>query len=182
VSESIAGRLLVASPYLLDPNFYRTVVYIAEHGPEGALGLVLNRATDEPVDDHVPAWVDELADPPRVFIGGPVSNELAVGLAESPRNAPPGWAPAFAEMGLVDLSAGPEAVGGVARARVFSGYAGWVDGQLEAELATDSWFVVDPWPDDLFTADPERLWSRVLRRQPGRLALYSTFPDDLRSN
>ena len=50
MTESLAWQLLVASPALLDPNFYRTVVYIAEHGEAGALGLVLNRPTDAPVE------------------------------------------------------------------------------------------------------------------------------------
>ena len=54
MTESLAGQLLVASPALLDPNFYRTVVYIAEHGEAGALGLVLNRPTDAPVEDLNP--------------------------------------------------------------------------------------------------------------------------------
>ena len=49
---SIAGRLLVATPLLLEPNFYRTVIYVAEHSADGAVGLVLNRPTEEPVSAH----------------------------------------------------------------------------------------------------------------------------------
>jgi putative transcriptional regulator len=62
--------------------------------------------------------------------------------------------------------------------RVFSGYAGWGADQLEAEIEEGSWYVVSAAPDDLLSADPETLWRRVLRRQPGELAYVSTFPDD----
>jgi putative transcriptional regulator len=110
-----------------------------------------------------------------VFVGGPVSNEIAVGLAAAPgeSDADP--------VELVDLGVDPEA-GAVARLRVFSGYSGWSAAQLELELAIGSWFVVDADLDDLFTSSPADLWRRVLRRQPGRLAFYAHFPEDLASN
>jgi putative transcriptional regulator len=62
--------------------------------------------------------------------------------------------------------------------RVFSGYAGWGRGQLEAEIGEQAWFVLDAVADDVFTADPEGLWSAVLRRQGGRFRLMSTYPPD----
>jgi putative transcriptional regulator len=182
MDDSLAGRLLVASPHLIDPNFYRTVVYIAEHGDDGALGLVLNRATDAPVVDHLPEWADLTNRPQVVFIGGPVSNEIAVGLARAPVHPPDSWAPGFDGSGLIDLSAGPDTVGGVDALRIFSGYSGWLQGQLEVEVATDSWFIVPALPSDLFTEHPERLWRDVLARQPGELAFYAGYPHDLHSN
>lgn len=180
--ESVAGKLLVSAPHLLDPNFYRTVVFIAEHGDDGALGVVLNRATDEPITDHLPEWAAAASEPATVFVGGPVSNELAVGVAEGPRTPPEDWAPVLGAIGLIDLSAGPDATGGVNRLRVFSGYTGWITGQLEAELAIGSWFVLDARPDDVFTSEPAPMWTRVLRRQTGRLAIYATYPEDLSNN
>jgi putative transcriptional regulator len=178
----IAGRLLVATPLLLDPNFYRTVILVAEHSPEGALGVVLNRPTEEPVRDHLPEWAPHLSEPPVVFVGGPVANEVAVGMVHEPAIEPPEWETRLPGVGLIDLAAQPEAFGSVSRARVFSGYSGWIAGQLDAELLTDSWVVVDATVDDVFTAHPAGLWRDVLQRQPGRLALYGWFPDDLRSN
>jgi len=171
---------LVSHPEMRDPNFYRTAVLLFEHSEEGAFGVVLNRPTDEPVTDHVPAWEHYLADPAVVFIGGPVRNEIAVGVAEWP-DPPEGWTSLFAEIGFIDLTDPPDPGAAPARVRVFSGYSGWDAGQLEVELAIDSWFILDPVVDDVF-GNPDGLWNRVLRRQPGRLRLYAQYPHDLESN
>ena len=180
MSASFTGKLLVAHPEMRDPNFYRTVVLLFEHSEDGAFGAVLNRPTDEVVTDHVPAWEHLLAEPPVVFIGGPVRNEIAVGVAEWP-DAPEEWTSLFAEIGFVDLTDPPDADDPPLRVRVYSGYSGWDAGQLEVELAIDSWFIVDPVVDDVL-GDPEDLWRRVLQRQPGRLALYAQYPHDLANN
>ena len=66
--------------------------------------------------------------------------------------------------------------------RVFRGYAGWGPGQLEVEIAAGSWMVLDSEADDVFSDDPEELWRRVLRRQPGRLSWLADAPDDLSAN
>jgi len=182
MDRSLVGQLLVAAPHLIDPNFYRTVVYIAEHGNDGALGLVLNRATDAPVEEHLPQWAPLVADPAVVFVGGPVSNEIAVGLARSPYTIPESWDPGPDGSGLIDLSADPAALGGVDALRIFSGYSGWVVGQLEIEVRTDSWFIVPALPSDLFTSHPDHLWRDVLARQPGRLAFYANYPMQPGSN
>jgi putative transcriptional regulator len=180
MAASFTGKLLVAHPELQDPNFYRSVVLLFEHGDEGAFGTVLNRPTEELVDEHVPDWRRLTADPPVVFIGGPVRNEIAVGVGEWP-DAPGEWKSVFSGIGLIDLTDPPPAADGPERIRVFSGYSGWDAGQLEVEMAVDSWFVVDPVVDDVF-GDPSDLWSRVLRRQPGRLRLFAQYPHDLSSN
>jgi putative transcriptional regulator len=62
--------------------------------------------------------------------------------------------------------------------RLFSGYAGWDAGQLEAEIEEGSWYIVPAEERDPISADPEGLWRRVLRRQGGALALVSGFPED----
>lgn len=182
MTSTLTGRLLVATPTLLDPNFYRTVIYVAEHGEDGALGIVLNRPTTEAVADHIEGWSTSLAAPSVVFIGGPVSNEVAVAVAENPSIPPPSWNPELANVGLLDITDGPERIGGVDRLRIFSGYSGWVAGQLEMELTSGSWFVLDAMPDDIFSTDPAGLWVAVLRRQPGRLAFYASFPESLADN
>jgi putative transcriptional regulator len=179
MAASLKGKLLVASPLLQDPNFYRTVVLLFEHGEDGALGTVLNRPTTESANDHLPGWSQLICEPDVVFIGGPVRNEIAIGVAEFEDREADGAL--FAGIGFIDLSEPPEPESAPLRVRVFSGYSGWDTGQLEVELAVDSWFVVDATADDVF-GDPEGLWSRVLKRQAGRLSLYAQYPDDLSLN
>ena len=84
----------------------------------------------------------------------------------------------------VDLDAQPMLVKaeGIEQVRVFAGYAGWASGQLEGEIATDAWWVVDGGIDDLFTDDPAGLWARVLHRQQGEMQWYAHFPTDASLN
>jgi putative transcriptional regulator len=86
-------------------------------------------------------------------------------------------------IGAVDLENDPfdllDALDGL---RVFAGYAGWGPGQLEHELRLGGWLVLPAEPDDAFTANPATLWSRVLRRQGGELALLHTMPTDPTNN
>ncbi len=177
MAASFTGKLLVANPQLVDPNFYRTVVLLFEHGEEGAFGTVLNRPTTEGAAEHLPAWAHLLAEPATVFVGGPVRNEIAVGVAEWPSTEAAGEANLFAGIGFIDLTDPPDPEEPPVRIRVFSGYSGWDAGQLEVELAVDSWFIVDPIVGDVF-GDPEDLWSRVLARQEGHLSLYARYPED----
>jgi putative transcriptional regulator len=73
----------------------------------------------------------------------------------------------------------PVAVGSdISELRVFAGYAGWSSGQLEAELDAGAWWVLDAEPADVFSDDPDDLWSGVLGRQPGPLSLVAYYPPD----
>ncbi len=180
-TASFTGKLLVANPLLSDPNFYRTVVLLFEHGEDGAFGTVLNRPTEESAAEHLPDWSHLLADPAVVFVGGPVRNEIAVGVAEWSSDEVAGATSLFSGIGFIDLTDPPDPATQPERVRVFSGYSGWDAGQLEVELAVDSWFVLEPIVDDVF-GDPVDLWSRVLERQSGRLRLYARYPDDLTLN
>lgn len=168
------GTLLVASPLLADPNFDRTVVFVLQHDGDGAVGVVLNRPSGEPVETHLPEWARRLEDPPVVFVGGPVDRAVAIGLVRSEHPTEP---TALGGIGMVDLASDP-AAGTPGAVRVFSGYAGWGPGQAEAEMAEGAWLVVDATADDVFTQAPEDLWSAVLRRQGGRVAMLATFPTD----
>ncbi|MGH9224421.1 MAG: YqgE/AlgH family protein [Acidimicrobiales bacterium] len=172
------GRLLVASPSLGDPNFDGTVVLLLEHGDEGAVGVVLNRPTGTDVADPLPGWHRLAADPPVVFVGGPVSPDAAVCLARSwPDEAVEAYEPLFDSLGTLDLSVDPDEVASAVQGiRVFIGYAGWGAGQLEGEIGAGAWFVVDARPDDALSSEPQELWQFVLRRQRGKLAMFANFP------
>jgi len=185
MTRSTARRLLVAAPELSDPNFARTVVFMVEHSPDGALGVVLNRPTATNVDTVLPAWSPFTCAPDRVFVGGPVATDDAViGLARAAAGADlaassEGWQRLLGPIGTVDLGADPVALSPpVDAVRVFAGYAGWGPGQLDAELLQGGWHVVDAAPDDLLTEVPELLWRDVLRRQGGDLAMAANHPAD----
>ena len=177
MDDSLQGRLLVASPTLLDPNFRRTVVLIAVHGDEGAMGVVLNRPAPASVAEAVPHLEHLVADGDSVFVGGPVQPEAVTALAEvDDRDSLAlhvfdgiGFLPA--ELGDVDEPP-------TRRARVFAGYAGWGDGQLEAELGESAWIVEPARPEDVFSERPAELWSEVLRRKGGEFRLLATMPED----
>jgi putative transcriptional regulator len=109
-----------------------------------------------------------------------VGLDSALGLVTVPGDVEPmGVKRLFRGLGLVDLDTPPAiVVPEVAGLRIFAGYAGWGEAQLEEEIAEGSWFVVPSTAPDLFGADPLGLWRRVLRRQPGELAWVSTQPAD----
>ncbi|HWG56514.1 MAG TPA: YqgE/AlgH family protein [Gaiellaceae bacterium] len=170
--ENLKGQLLVASPSLLDPNFHRTVVLVAEHGEAGAMGVVLNRPSETRVAEAVPELTSLAGEAEPVFVGGPVATDslLALAQVEDPDDA--------SELVVADVGFVQDADVAARRGRVFVGYAGWTAGQVEAEVDEGSWIVVPADVDDVFSDEPDGLWSRVLRRQGGALALLATLPPD----
>jgi putative transcriptional regulator len=175
--ESLKGQLLVAGGGLFDPNFRRTVVLIGEHNEEGALGVVLNRPAPFRIEEAVPPLASIVAPDDRLFFGGPVQPESPVVLAEFDH---PDFADllVFGSIGFLTGEALPESREGILRARIFAGYAGWDAGQLELEIDQDSWVLEPALDDDVFTAEPEELWSRVLRRKGGDYRLLASMPFD----
>ncbi|MEJ5915021.1 YqgE/AlgH family protein [Pseudokineococcus sp. 1T1Z-3] len=182
---SYVGRLLVAAPSLEQEDFRRSVVLVLDHDGAGALGVVVNRPLPVRVDAVLPPWQEHVSAPARLFRGGPVGLDSALGLVVVPGDGPEpvGVRRILGAVGLVDLDADPA---GVVRSasglRIFAGYAGWSPGQLEGEVAEGAWVVVDAEPGDAVSARPQDLWADVLRRQPGRLSLLASFPDDASLN
>jgi putative transcriptional regulator len=178
--ESLRGKLLLAGPVLKDPNFDRTVVFIAEHSDDGAMGLVLNRPSEAPVVDAIPdlTWVAETGNE-LVYVGGPVAPNGVIVLAEWDD---PSQAVVLVgdDLGFVpgDVEDTDALAAAVRRARVYAGHAGWGPGQLEDELAEVAWIVESPLRHELFSDDPEGLWAAVLRRKGREFALLSTMPPD----
>jgi putative transcriptional regulator len=194
--EPLAGKLLVATPVMRDPNFDHTVVLLLDHNADGALGVVLNRPSAADVAGPLPQWVERAAPPAVVFVGGPVAPGSAICLARAaePSRSPGrdetpagdeggGWQPLFGGLGTVDLGRRPDEVdASVEAVRVFAGYAGWGAGQLESEIEAGAWFVLPTEPGDALGDEPAGLWRRVLRRQGGVVAAMATFPAELSAN
>jgi putative transcriptional regulator len=180
--ESLRGRLLVAGPALLDPNFARSVVLIGDHDDEGALGVILNRPLPVTVGDAAPPLAPLVGSGDSIFQGGPVQPQAAVVLAEFERVEDAGLI-AFDSIGFLMGEIEEEVTGRIRRARVFAGYAGWGPGQLELELQEEDGWIVEPaLPADPFTDEPEALWSAILRRKGGRFAMLATMPLDPSTN
>ena len=178
MDESLTGQLLLASPALRDPNFTRTVVLIGAHSEEGAMGVVLNRPSAVAIDDAVPQLSAAVDGDDRVFVGGPVQPESLVLLAEFVDPGPAG----LLVLGRIGFPA-PDAdiqplAEATSRGRVFAGYAGWGEGQLDAELEQGDWILDAAQPQDVFSEAPEELWSEVLTRKGGSYALIARMPTD----
>jgi len=183
IPETLRGRLLVATPPLVDPNFDRSVVLMLEHGEEGALGIILNRPTEATLSAVLPDWQSHASAPGVVFSGGPVAPEAVIALARGGAGTDEGWVPVLDDVGSVDVGQEPADLGfPIDALRVFVGYAGWGPGQLEGELEEQAWFVVPTLPSDPFSGQPENLWRDVLRRQRGRVAMFAHYPPDPTTN
>ncbi|MFI5004220.1 MAG: YqgE/AlgH family protein [Solirubrobacterales bacterium] len=178
MEESLSGQLLVAAPSLLDPNFRRTVVLVGAHSEEGAMGVVLNRPSEVTVGEAVPQLEQAIGELETVYVGGPVQPSSIVFLAEFLDPSPAG----LLVLGRIGFPA-PEAdidelSDAIARRRVFAGYAGWGEGQLDEELDQGDWIAQPARPEDVFTQDPDELWSKVLARKGGAYALMARMPLD----
>lgn len=178
MADSLAGRLLVASPSLQDPNFIRTVVLVAVHNDEGAMGVVLNRPSEVTVGEAVPQLEAAAGGLETVFVGGPVQRTSIVLLAEFDDPDAAGLL-VLGRIGFPATDAEPDTLAGaVGRARVFAGYAGWGAGQLDAEVAEGDWIEQPAVAEDVFTEAPSELWSSVLERKGGSYALLARMPPD----
>jgi putative transcriptional regulator len=146
------------------------------------MGVILNRPSPVSVADAVPPLADLVDDADLVHIGGPVQPQAIVVLGDfrDPREASAlvlgtiGFLP-----GEIETAAD---VGSLARARVFAGYAGWGPEQLEGEIAEGSWVLEQAVADDIFTDEPDTLWSNVLRRKGGAFAVLALMPPDPSQN
>lgn len=175
--ESLKGHLLIAGPGLVDPNFWRAVVLVGEHSEEGALGVVLNRSSETSVTEAVPELALLAEDIGAVHVGGPVQQSAVVVLADFV-DASDAESLVLDTIGFLPSEVDPIALGELRRARVYVGYSGWGPGQLDEELEGGSWIVEPALAEDVFTSDPDGLWSAVLRRKGGPFAVLASMPPD----
>jgi putative transcriptional regulator len=141
--QSLSNHFLIAMPTLADPNFHKTVTLICEHTAEGAMGLTINRPLDlglHELLEQTDIAVNDLPDLP-VFLGGPVQNNRGFVL-----HAPLGqWETTLTITDKVGVSSSRDILEAIAGKQgpekylVALGYAGWGAGQLEHEMAENSW-------------------------------------------
>ena len=160
--KSLQGKFLVASPHLSDPNFFRSVVLIAQHDKDGAFGVVLNRPLERTVQE---VWEQRGEHPCHcnsfLYVGGPVDAPL-LALHNSRAHGDD------EVLCGVHLTTRPESLDVLVRNppdqfRVFTGYSGWGTGQLDDELKVGGWLTTDATAEDVF-GDSDSLWRRLTRR------------------
>ncbi len=184
--DSLQGHLLIASPGLADPNFAGTVVLIAVHGEEGALGLILNREMTTPLQQ---VWGQvsetECLRPENVRHGGPVSGSL---MAVHDLRAHANLVVTDEIYVATELSA-MESVASSEEGQAFFyvGHSGWGPGQLETELADGSWLVLPAAAEHVFgDHDTNALWKETMtevgRRQVQSVVPVKHVPDNPRLN
>ena len=168
-SEPAAGVFLVAKPEMPDPRFQETVILLLAHDDDGSMGLVINR----PTDITIPGTLNT---PHLIYRGGPVAANqfFALGRGTPPEGpSQPLWEDVWwsTQRRVIETLLAEEATpDGL---RVFTGYAGWGAGQLDAELqAVNSWVLLEADPDDVFSQETESLWDRLIGRNRPLLAWH----------
>jgi putative transcriptional regulator len=171
VRSSLAGQLLVAAPEMGDPRFERAVVLIVEHGPGGAMGVVVNKPIGEqPLASLLKALGQkegDVAGGVRVFSGGPVQPELGfvVHSSDYQRRETVAITDRLSMTASVGILHDIAANRGPAKALVAFGYAGWGPGQLEHEIELRAWGLVEADPALVFDEDRDKVWDLAWRRR-----------------
>jgi putative transcriptional regulator len=169
---NLANHFLIAMPAMADPNFGGTVVYICEHGAHGALGVVINKATDmtmallfERIDLKLEINLSALVATKPIMFGGPVQEDrgfvlhtpgaqFSSSLKVTPEVA---FTTSMDVLEAVAAGKGPEQI------LVSIGYAGWGAGQLEAEIARNGWLTVSADPHIIFELPVEKRYAAALK-------------------
>jgi putative AlgH/UPF0301 family transcriptional regulator len=172
-SQLAAGRFLVASRDLPDPNFAETVVLLIQYDDKGAAGLVINRPSEVPLSRVFEDLPEAKGRRDKVYLGGPVGRTGILALLRS-KNKPEDARQVFADVYLISSKAqlGKAFSSGVQPDvfRVYVGYAGWGLGQLERELKLGAWHVFPGEAAAVFDADAGSVWPRLIERTERRIA------------
>ncbi|HEY5464979.1 MAG TPA: YqgE/AlgH family protein [Hanamia sp.] len=177
------GILLIANPFLKDPNFSRTVIFICENQTEGAFGFVLNKQFPQNIGDLIPA-LSSINLP--IFSGGPVQVDSLHFLHQYPDLIDGGeevfkgvyWGGNFESLQIhlknndIDKS----------KIRFFIGYSGWTEGQLDNEMKEGSWLTVEATRKLIFDTPPEEIWKESLNLLGGEYKMLANYPTDPQLN
>lgn len=172
------GQILLAEPFMLDPNFKRAAVVLCEHTPDGSLGFVLNKTIGMEVNELLADFPDFDS---QVFYGGPVATDTIhflhnVGdMLEGSQKVADGvyWGGEFEKLKFLAESKliKPENI------RFFIGYSGWSSGQLHEELGTGSWVIADLHANYVFKSSIEQLWEQIMSDKGDTFTVISQVPD-----
>ena len=181
--EPAPGILLIADPFLKDPNFLRTVVFLCEHKTEGSFGFVLNRQYENTLDELIPELEGHQL---PVYYGGPVQIDSIHFLHQYPDEIPGGqevvkgvyWGGDFdAVVDLIKKSAID-----ADKIRFFIGYSGWGEEQLNTEMKEKTWLTVKANRKLIFHNKQEEIWKDSLKHLGGEYEMMANFPIDPQLN
>lgn len=181
--EPAPGILLISDPFLRDPNFMRTVVFLCEHQDQGSFGFVLNRKYENTIDELIPE-LDGHKIP--VYYGGPVQMDTIHFLHQYPDEIPGGlevingvyWGGDFEK--VVDMIKNDQLEQN--KIRFYIGYSGWSGGQLDDELKEKSWLTVKATRKLVFHGKFEEIWKESLKHLGGDYEMMINFPIDPQLN
>jgi putative transcriptional regulator len=177
------GQILLSEPFMMDPHFKRSVIFLCEHDKEGSLGFILNKGIDVRLNELLPEFPIFDAE---VFYGGPVQTDTLnyihnVGhLFDDSYPIGKGiWMggdflklQALVENQLIE----PHNI------RFFVGYSGWSGGQLEEELEDGSWVTAPLDLNYVFNSKPDKLWSKIMYNKGDLFEIISGMPDFISLN
>jgi putative transcriptional regulator len=177
------GVLLIADPFLKDPNFMRTVVLLTEHNEQGEIGFVINRQYENTLDELLPEIEGHRI---PVYYGGPVQMNTIHFLHRYPERIEGGievmkgvyWGGDFDSVVQLINSGEVEPD----KIRFFIGYSGWTHGQLQGELDEKSWLTVEATRRLIFHESAEEIWKDALKHLGGDYEMMINFPIDPQLN
>lgn len=183
MNELEKGILLIAEPFLKDPNFQRTVVLMCEHDAEGTFGFVLNRLYKKRLNELFPPLKG--LDLP-IYYGGPVEPNGLHFLHQLPDDIPGGvevlpgvfWSGDYEAM-ISALQAAPQKS---KKIRFFLGYSGWSAGQLDEEMQEKTWITLPATEKLIFHTGHAIIWQEALKTLGGEYRQMVNYPVDPRSN
>ncbi|TBR19564.1 MAG: YqgE/AlgH family protein [Chitinophagaceae bacterium] len=177
------GVLLISEPFLKDPNFMRTVVFLCEHNDEGSIGFVLNRKYEVEVGKLMPELEDDSI---PIYYGGPVQMDTIHFIHQYPDEIPGGiqvvpgvyWGGDFEilvaliKKQIIDIN----------KIRFYIGYSGWSSGQLLDELNEKTWLTVQATRKLIFQKNDKEIWKDALKELGGEYEMLINFPIDPQLN
>lgn len=177
------GTLLIANPFLKDPNFSRTVILICEHLAEGSFGFVLNKPFPKNLNEIVSS-MDGIKSP--VNYGGPVQLDSLHFIHQRSDIIEDGeeilqdvyWGGNFESL-LIHLKNNEI---DATQIRFFLGYSGWTEGQLDQEMKEGSWLTVKATPGLIFETSAENIWKESLNHLGGEYKMLINYPIDPQLN
>ena len=177
-----AGKFLVASRRLGDPNFSQSVVLLVHYSSRAAAGVIINRPTKLPLSRALEEMAEAKGKTEPLYFGGPVGGSDVMALLRS-NTAPPDGTRVLGDVYMISskvllqktLAAGSTS----STLRVFFGYSGWGAGQLDAEVGLGAWVILPGDPALVFDAHPDTLWDRLMNKLNQKLALDTV---DLRAS